>query len=506
MAISEASAQEQLQLATALLDNLWSAQTVPADQAALVAVNKGPRSAAKLIGAGAVRSATAQAVASGQAVLSAQLVDYCEEIVGKPARNAQEALVHLFQHFVDNNIFLESRAFTYGTPTTFGSSKGELKRLTVDEFGFPLEAHYAELITFKCVAEQSTGAQRFGESFLLSGANRGEDVLDIRGSGQSKLLTVASALNGLLRNPGFTSYTNWTTPTASTPTTGGASSALTDWALADPTKAQISVDNPAQVLPRVATPIVVTFTDNNSLTQLLSAGNNQVSQLLPYQSGYWVKPRSSLDGTITLAQGTNTKAYAVSGLTADTWVYLELDYDKNLWPRNWLEDAPAVSITLSSRTTGVLDIQNAFHGPLLDFDGLWYHLPAGTTPHAPNDQVSVTDTGGTSGKIQRQIALSFGRYLPSTPTVPTLTAGGSYSFTFSASGKTLATAYGSFIDDGWKVGMICRSAGTSNNNGDFPVTAVGATLLTFGGSTIVDEGPLSSVANITGLPTIPDPA
>ena len=502
---TEASHQAQLQAAVELIDNLLAVQTVPADTAAVEAASAGTLAAPKLSGAAAFRQRVAGAATSGAQLLAAVILDYVIEITGRPESDIQAAVDRLFVRFVAQSIFVESRGFTFATPGAFGSSKGELKRLTVDEDGFSLEAATPEIKWLTCVADQSSGSPRFAERFRISGEVRGVDILAVGGSGSVLLLEAKSAKDSLLANSTLASYSWTTAPVASTPATGVSGDTVTSWTLGNPANAQLDVDLFPFTLPGVSAPLSVRFTTNNSLTQKLSVSNLRINPSLPYQSGIWIYRESSCDGTLTATMGSQTQAFTVSGYSNTTWTWVSLDYDEDLWPANWLADQPAIAWTLTSRTTGTILLSHPFFGPMTAHDGTWYLLPAGTAPHALDDEVTWTDSISSDSKINKQIAYAFGRYLPHTPTTATITAAGGRTLTFAASGKTITASTGSWVADGFKVGMLLTVAGTSNNNGSKTLTAVSATVLTVS-ETVVDEGPLSATATIIGTPTITDPS
>ena len=503
MAISESSAQSQLKLAVAMLDNLFSAQTVPADEAAIVAATAGPLSKLKLAAASVVRSRVAQAVASAQLLLSASIVDYSTEITLKPDIDPIRCLGHLYDHFVENSITIPSRGITYGTWSTFGSSKGEVSRLTVDENGFRLEATYLEKRTLKCIRTGGSGARRFAEIFSLEGSAKGTDILNVLGSGAGLTITVASALNSRLLNSAFSQYSFATSPATSTPSTGVANDEVSNWVVADITKLQLDIDEYPQSLPGVTTPGSIRFTEDNKISQKLSVSNMTVNLNSPDITGIWAKPESSVDGDLVISQGNTTKTVDATTLSAG-WNWLELDKDSGLWPKTWLGTDSEISFELTGRTTGTLLLAHPFHGPMTLFDGLWYYLPAGTTPHALDDSVTATASVSSDTKIQRQLVYGFGLYLPSVLTSTEITAAGGRTFTFSGQELTLST--GDLDSDDFEVGQTLTIAGTSNNNGTKVITALTATVITVDGSAFTSEGPLSSTATIQGAPSISDPS
>lgn len=70
-----------------------------------------------------------------------------------------------------------------------------------------------------------------------------------------------------------------------------------------------------------------------------------------------------------------------------------------------------------------------------------------------------------------------------------------------ASGDTITRSAGSFVADGFAVGMTITITGSASNNVTGIITAVSATVLTFGTTDLVDEGPVANVA-IVGSHTL----
>lgn len=64
--------------------------------------------------------------------------------------------------------------------------------------------------------------------------------------------------------------------------------------------------------------------------------------------------------------------------------------------------------------------------------------------------------------------------------------------TFAAAGDTITRDAGSWIDDGFEVGMLVTVDGSVSNDGTYPVTNVSALVLTVSGA-LVNEGPVGSV-------------
>jgi len=120
--------------------------------------------------------------------------------------------------------------------------------------------------------------------------------------------------------------------------------------------------------------------------------------------------------------GSNSKAVALSAQTG--WNELILDFDENLWFRNFNEDPMDVEIELASNTTGYVLVDDAIFAPLDLIDGTYWFLRGNNTSHTSwlvDDVFEFTDTGGApaTGKLQWWLYVAGLGYLPSSGT-PTL--------------------------------------------------------------------------------------
>jgi hypothetical protein len=64
--------------------------------------------------------------------------------------------------------------------------------------------------------------------------------------------------------------------------------------------------------------------------------------------------------------------------------------------------------------------------------------------------------------------------------------------------RTITRSAGSWLDDGFAVGMTVRVRGSASNNVDGAITEIAPTILTLGATAIVDEGPVSGCTVIAG--------
>jgi len=505
----------QLQNAVAYLDHLLAAQTVAADEETYMASVVSDFRPAQAQGARFMRGKLAQALGAGRSVLGPVLSAYAHHVVGTPERTAQRALDRIYQYFEDNNKHVVSRGVTYGTPTSFSAGKGQLYRLTVDENGYDLEAAFMEVKTVKCLRDENTGANRYEEVFEFRGANAGIDALDATGSGQLRQDRTAKTSNhSLLKNSTFSSYSIAGSFSSSVYTLVSGDS-VSGWTFDDLTNVTLDQNTAGIALAGGvvgdATPTALRFDTNAVATQAFSVQGIRLNAARPYILSCWVKPNAALTaGTLTITWGSKTQAFDLSTLTAGSYNFLILDQDKDLWPASFSQADSEIVFTFTSLDS-TCHLDEVYFGPMEPFDGTWFHLRAGTTKFLLDDKITVTDALTSSdSKIQKWLWRAYARHLPHVAAATQITAAAGRTLTFADSGgsDTITASSGSFISDGYKVGMLVTVAGTTSNNGTTgAIATVTATVLTFGSDTTLSaEGPLSATATLDATANIPDPS
>lgn len=502
--------ETQLKNAVALLDNLYTAQTVPADVDTYEQSIESDYATEQTQGAAIFRAAVAASFSRARAVLEPILVAYAHHVAGVPERNAEAALDRIYRYFVDNYKTVKSRAGTWATPGAFtGTGTGVLKRLTVDENNYALEAQHADAKRVTIVADAQTGADAHEELAEIRGANAARDFLAVAGSGLVGSLRALCSNQSLLQNPTFSSYSFANgTPSAGSPVTGTAGDTLTGWTVNDFTACQLDVDTVAKSVQGDTTPTSLRFTGNNFVSQLLSTAPVRLNPDAPYLVELWVYRANSADGTLTVTWGGKSQAFTVSSLSNAAWNRVVIDVDQDLWPAAWNATAATIKVQWSGRSTGdlYLDEVGLFEGT--PFDGSWYWLLGGATAFLLDDYVSFTDSISSDSKVQKWLAWTFGRYLPHETAATQVTASGGRTLTFAdADPDTITASSGDFTSDGFAPGMTLTVAGTSSNNGTYTIATVTATVITLvSGDALAAEGPLSATATLDAAPSIDDPA
>ncbi len=510
---TETEVDTQLTNAIAMLDNLLTQHSVPADEDTYIQSLESDYSAAQAAGARLFRSRLAGAISSGSSVLNPLLTAYSHHVVGTPERSPQPALDRIYQYFEDNNKSVLSRGVTYGSIPSFGTNKGVVVRLTVDENSYNLENEFAEAKVIKCIRDENTGAERFREVFEIRGPNAGIDSLSATGSGQVRRdLRAKDSSDSLLQNPSFSRYTIAGSFTAgryalqSGDTVAGWTMSLDTGFELDQNTSLVARDIVGDATP---TSIVATTGATRTLTQAFSVNRLQLSADVPYLPEIWIRPDAALTaGTAQIDWGSQSVSVDLSTITAGAWYSLKGAMDNKLWPATFNEADATFVITISSHDSEVL-IDEVFFAPMEPFDGTWWHVSAtSASKFLLDDKITVTDSISSDSKVQKWLWRTYGRYLPHYANATQVPAAGGRTLTFAdADPDTITASSGSFVTDGYVAGQQLTVAGTASNDGTYTLATVTATVLTLiAADTLAAEGPLSSGETLDAGPSIADPA
>jgi len=289
-----------------------------------------------------------------------------------------------------------SRDLTYGSIAAHGrnTGNGTISRCTVDEDGYDLENCHCEVKTWEIISDQNSEGEQHREVFFVEGEEAEPDFCQIIGSGLRtgvRCLTTRDS-EAYIANPTFSSIA-CTAPTASTPTTLTAADDITNWTVTTYAAAQVQLDTTYRDLTGEGNTYAVTFTADNAITQvLLTQTRARLRADTPYYLQIAVYRVSSCDGTLTVAFGRTSKAFTVSSLNNAAWNICRMDLDKGLYLKNFTEDSLDITITLASRTTGSIHIDDIVFAPMVLVDGTWWAPVGGATPFRREDKFTATDT------------------------------------------------------------------------------------------------------------------
>jgi hypothetical protein len=264
-----------------------------------------------------------------------------------------------------------------------------------------------------------------------------------------------------------------------------------------------------------ATPYGLEFVASGNLSQVIADENQGAafSKVAPYFVGIRWKRLASATGTLKLALGSQEVSVSIASGTNGVWNHLYLPLDENLFFQNFNEADLAIVVTVETLATGTVVVDHIVCQQMIDVDGTFYLPVGGDDPFLVDDEFTWTDSdGGTRAIFALMLFLAFGRegWLPGVSPATQVTAAGGRTLTFANSGgsDTITASGGSFISDGYKVGMKVTIAGTSSNNMTTgKLAGVTATVLTFGSDTsLTNEGPLNATATLNAVASIAEPS
>jgi len=333
----------------------------------------------------------------------------------------------VFLDFVTNSRSVKSRNMTFGAFSADGGNAGDgtVYRLTVDDRNVTIEGGTAEIKTFRCVQDQTTGARKHGEVFDVYGKQASKDTLDWanHGSGASAQVVSHHAGEGdgaggsMLRNGSFSEYDS----------TGDEDTKFPGWVIGTAANVtQITATyfrgHPGSAENTPGSSIVdacLEFTADTTLTQ-------RFANLRPFDAGRpyfyavrWMR-KSSATGTLRIRLGAHTTTVDISTGTNDVWNTLYLPLTTSCWPLTFSEQNGDVTIEVTSLATGTLYVDDCCLAPFDLFDGEYFFVLGGATAWLIDDFGTCTDTQGTAAILQNAFRRAGLGYLRSTTGTPTI--------------------------------------------------------------------------------------
>jgi hypothetical protein len=366
-----------------------------------------------------IRSSLAGTVsrAAAQALFRPFLQMYCRHVIGRTDLTSDEAMLsEFYQYFVDNNYRVQSRAFTFGTPTAVAGNIGttQIVRLTRDRYNFDIESGHIDSKRATCVLDANTGAGEGQEVWFFEGQSPSRDDLYRSGSGAFGTLAGLSADDSLLNNADFRNFGN----------TAAAPDDITDWT-ADTavSSATFEFDNNAANRYRIAPSnssanaysLVVKAT--NRISQKLTVRGTELDPNVPYLLAViWNREIGGASGTLVLRMGNTANSISVAAQTGWQVSFAPPSAGWSNWYRVFAENDLALDVDWT-RTGGNLYIAEALLVPGNYLDGSWYWvLPSSAAAWIPpriNDRHNIVDIA-TDAVIQRSLAFAWQDfYLPS---------------------------------------------------------------------------------------------
>lgn len=361
----------------------------------------------------AVRALLAAAVdgAAWQAVIDPLLLNYAKVIGDVVEQDGLGILRRIYLYFIANSYSVNSRDITYGSVSA-GSNigSGTINRLTVDAYGYDLEACHLETKKAECFFDETTGAERDAEIFRVRGETRQVDQLAIDGSGVLLDITGLAAKDSLILNASFSNYAGeLTLPTEISGWTPGSGAAVFTNLDIDESNYYRKAGGTTDPTPRS-----LKFTASEYVYQTLQTAGIKLNPDIPiYMQLAYNREVGSAAGTLTFTVGSTSVSVTLAAQTG--WNILRIPLTKVCYPRNfgYLAD-PQVKIQ-AQLSSGTLLVDDVCIAPFDEVDGTWIKIVGGATPFAGSNRDSFTWTDslvGTDSVIQKWLWRIYGISLP----------------------------------------------------------------------------------------------
>jgi hypothetical protein len=360
-----------------------------------------------------LRGLLAQSVDSSLAasVLDPLWRNYAKVIGDITERDGPGILRRLYLNFIANSKTVNSRDINFGSVAA-GSNigSGTINRLTVDSYGYDIEACHMETKKARCFFDEATGAERDAEQFIVEGETAQVDQLYIEGSNFSQLITALAAKDGLLTNASFSEYAGaLTLPTEISGWTPGSGAAVFTNLDIDETYTYRPAGGTSDPTPRS-----LKFTGSEYVTQTLRLNGQKLNPDLPiYAQLAYNRSQGSALGWLIFSMG--SVSVTVQLVAQSGWQILRIPLNKMLFPRNFASvDNPTIKIQFI-RTSGDLYVDDVCIAPMDNVDGTWIKIVGGATPFVGvnRDSFSWTDAlNGSDSIIQQWLWRVYGQYLP----------------------------------------------------------------------------------------------
>jgi hypothetical protein len=330
----------------------------------------------------------------------------------------------IYDSFLARGLYVASRGATFGSVSAAGTGGGTALRLTTDHRGQTIEGTPLPLdVVIRCeqlqrlrpgepqykisgpalsdILEQGSGGT-FDPAGRLTGRNSGGLIAD--GS-----FGIASAAESAPSDLG--AWTGWdgtddvaiTGTDYETATTGGVDGSASPW--------MSSVNEASSGVP-----LALGLKTTNGIRQQITSPPGLFTPILPALVVY--RPASLTAVDLAVHWGSKSQTFDETDFTADTWVLVYPDLDKDLYGYNWQDNDNYIGLLPANRAgSGSLWVDNVRVHPFTFWGGLWWMVLAGVIPDAvgaSERSYSFAHTlSGSDSVIQRLMQLGYGRYLPS---------------------------------------------------------------------------------------------
>ena len=329
-----------------------------------------------------------------------------------PEKDGPGILRRFYLYCITNSKTVKGRNVSYGAISA-GSNlgSGTINRLTVDAYGYNLEACHMETKKAYCLFDETTGADQGEEIFRVRGETGQVDDLVIDGSDILADLTALSSRKSILTNASFSQYAGeLTLPTEiSGWTPGSGASTFTNLDI-DETNTYRPAGGTSDPTPRS-----LKFTASEYVYQALETNGVKLDPDTPiYGQLAYNRSVGTALGSLIFTMG-NTSVTVNLSTAGAGWNILRFPLTKMCYPRNFANlDSPIVKIQ-AILTSGYVLVDDLCVAPFTNIGGLWYQLVGGATPFvgANRDSFNWTDAlVGSDSIIQQWLWILYGLHLP----------------------------------------------------------------------------------------------
>lgn len=346
-------------------------------------------------------------------------------VPGQVGTSGVDLWARLHRHMHDNSLTFNDRDWTRGAfSAVTGTGTGLPLRLSVDWEGYNLQGGHVETKTWECYVDQNTGALKGAEQFWCRGEDRSKDALDYQGSGLflgPYVVKHSGSGSTPIRNASWdASFSGTSTDKIPNWTIAGTAANIT----AATGASNIFVASPG-VTPALSGSLLFAIDGaaTNEVTQALSVANISAGgERVPWMAQVAYRCNNAgCTGTLNLKMGNQTATKNLATVGDTNWHILSMTIDKNLYYRNWKEDAPDIEIEVVNLAVGTLNVDALRFAPWDYIDGAYYWIPGGATAFLQRDKFTTADSGPTAATSELMYAADYAQ-LPIS--LPSATAGG----------------------------------------------------------------------------------
>ena len=314
--------------------------------------------------------------------------------------------------WIANSKLIQDRSVSYDTSANqAGTGTPTVRRLTVDEDGYDLEAVWPTTTYIEAIQVQPE--TNVGEETLRLYLPSGMDLFSPRiageenGDGKSRTYTLVNSDSEIQDHSfGLGVATAGSAPASSGRWTDNAGDFITSVTVVDAGFRQSTEErrNYNANTSRPQTPCL-NVADEIDIQQDLPS----VSFTEAYDAGYWVKRTGTITGNVNLDVGDITVTQSIAGLSLNTWTFVGLPLTASNWGRNISGDDPKFRIytdTLSI-SSGTLLIDTAVFRPMVWHNGTKWHIQPGATVIGEDFTDDYTDAISTDSVVARHMSFSF---------------------------------------------------------------------------------------------------